>query len=391
MAILADLPPDLIRPDKWWYDRRIVARRLVTRKRPKDAYRIIRDHGLSSGPAFAEAEWFAGWIALRFLDLPDDALKRFERMYGAVNYPVSRARAAYWAGRAAEAKNDENKARRWYEIAAKFDAVFYGQLAGIRAQLAGRPETSEPAPSEEAFQRFTKSELARAAIHLDQLRRPRQVWKILDGIARLSDKPEHLAMTARLATMLGRVDLGVRVSRYAYRRGVHLSSSGYPVIKAPDSRPELGLALAVARQESSMNTRAQSPAGARGIMQLMPATAKTVAGWLRVRYSPSRLTKDPTYNIRLGRAYLRSLLRSYRGSYVLAIAAYNAGPPALKEWLRRNGDPRKPGVDPVDWIELIPYPHTRNYVQRVLENLQVYRRRLGPHQLTQSLHKDLRR
>lgn len=391
MAILADLPPDLIRPDKWWDDRRIVARRLVTRKRPKDAYRIIRDHGLSPGPAFAQAEWFAGWIALRFLDLPDEALKHFERMHGAVNYPVSRARAAYWAGRAAEAKSDENKARRWYETAAKFDAVYYGQLAGGRAQLASRPKTPEPVPSEEAFQRFAKTELARAAILLDQLRRPRQVWKLIDGIARLSDKPEHLAMTARLATRLGRVDLGVRVSRYAYRRGVHLSSSGYPVIKAPDSRPELGLALAVARQESSMNTRAQSPAGARGIMQLMPATAKTVAGWLRVRYSPSRLTKDPAYNIRLGRAYLRSLLRSYRGSYVLAIAAYNAGPPALKEWLRRNGDPRKPGVDPVDWIELIPYPHTRNYVQRVLENLQVYRRRLGSDQLTQTLHKDLRR
>ncbi len=198
-------------------------------------------------------------------------------------------------------------------------------------------------------------------------------------------------MTARLATKLGRVDLGVRVSRYAYRRGVHLSSTGYPVIKAPGSRPELGLALAVARQESNMNTWAQSSAGARGIMQLMPATAKSVARRLRVRYSPSRLTKDPTYNIRLGRAYLRSLLRSYRGSYVLAIAAYNAGPPALKEWLRRNGDPRKPGVDPVDWIELIPYPHTRNYVQRVLENLQVYRRRLGQNQLTQTLHRDLGR
>ena len=198
-------------------------------------------------------------------------------------------------------------------------------------------------------------------------------------------------MTARLATKLGRVDLGVRVSRYAYRRGVRLSSTGYPVIKAPDKRPELGLALAVARQESNMNTWAQSPAGARGIMQLMPATAKTVARRIRVRYSPSRLTKDPAYNIRLGRAYLRSLLRSYRGSYVLAIAAYNAGPPALKEWLRRNGDPREPGVDPVDWIELIPYPHTRNYVQRVLENLQVYRRRLGANQLTRTLHEDLRR
>ncbi len=227
MAILADLPPDLIRPDKWWYDRRIVARRLVTRKRPKDAYRIIRDHGLSPGPKFAEAEWFAGWIALRFLELPDDALKHFERMHGAVNYPVSRARAAYWAGRAAEAKNDENKARRWYQTAAKFGAVFYGQLAGGRAHLANRSETPEPVPSEEAFHRFTKTELARAAILLDQLRRPRQVRKIIDRIAQLSDEPEHLAMTARLAIKLGRIELGVRVSRYAYRRGVHLSSTGY--------------------------------------------------------------------------------------------------------------------------------------------------------------------
>ena len=140
-----------------------------------------------------------------------------------------------------------------------------------------------------------------------------------------------------------------------------------------------------------MNTWAKSSAGARGIMQLMPATAKSVARRLRVEYSPARLTKDPAYNVRLGRAYLRSLLRAYKGSYVLAIAAYNAGPPALKEWLRRNGDPRKPGVDPVDWIESIPYPHTRNYVQRVLENLQVYRRRLGVDQIAHTLHKDLNR
>ena len=391
MAILANPPPDLIRPDKWWDDRRIVARRLVTRKRPKDAYRIIRDHGLSSGPAFAAAEWFAGWIALRFLRLPEAALKHFERMHGTVNYPVSRARAAYWAGRAAEALNDENKARHWYLIAAKFDAVFYGQLASGKAPQANRSETSEPVPSEEAFRRFAKTELVRAAILLDQLRRHRQVLKIIDRIARLSDKPEHLAMTARLATKLGRVDVGVRISRYAYRRGVHLSSTGYPLIKAPDNRPELGLALAVARQESSMNTWAKSSAGARGIMQLMPATAKSVARRLRVEYSPARLTKDPAYNVRLGRAYLRSLLRAYKGSYVLAIAAYNAGPPALKEWLRRNGDPRKPGVDPVDWIESIPYPHTRNYVQRVLENLQVYRRRLGVDQIAHTLHKDLNR
>lgn len=391
MAILADLPPDLIRPDRWWDDRRIVARRLVTRKRPKEAYRIIRDHGLSSGPAFAAAEWFAGWIALRFLNLPDDALDHFERMHGAVNYPVSRARAAYWAGRAAEAKADENKARHWFETAAKFNAVFYGQLARGRAQPADLAETPAPAPSEEQFDRFAKTELARVAILLSQLRRSRQVQKIVDGIARLSDKPEHLAMTARLATRLGRVELAVRVSRHSYRRGVHLPSAGYPLIKAPETKPELGLALAVARQESSMNTWAESSAGARGIMQLMPATAKTVARWLRVRYSPSRLTKDPKYNVRLGRAYLRSLLRTYRGSYVLAIAAYNAGPPALKEWLRRNGDPRKPGVDPIDWIEQIPYPHTRNYVQRVLENLQVYRRRLGSNHATRTLEQDLRR
>jgi len=391
MAILADLPPDLIRPDIWWDDRRIVARRLITRKRPKEAYRVIRDHGLSSGPAFAAAEWFAGWLALRFLNRPDDALKHFERMHGAVNYPVSRARAAYWAGRAAQATGDEITARHWYETAAKFNAVFYGQLAGGRAQPADLPETPAPAPSDEAFSRFAETELARAAIHLTQLRRSRQVQKIVDGIARLSDTPEHLEMTARLATRLGRVELAVRVSRHASRRGVHLPLAGYPVIKAPESKPELGLALAVARQESSMNTRAESSAGARGIMQLMPATAKTVARWLRVKYSPSRLTRDPKYNVRLGRAYLRSLLRTYRGSYVLTIAAYNAGPPALKNWLRRNGDPRKPGVDPIDWIEQIPYPHTRNYVQRVLENLQVYRRRLGSNHAAQTLEHDLRR
>jgi soluble lytic murein transglycosylase len=391
MEILANPPADWVRPDKWWNDRRIIARRLITRERAKEAYGVIRDHGLTAGPDFAAAEWFAGWIALRFLKKPNEALAHFERMHGAVNYPVSQARAAYWAGRAAEALNDAEKARRWYETAAKFNAVFYGQLARDRAQLPSPTESPDPAPSNEAFERFAKTELARAAILLQQLGQTRLAQKFVDRIARLSDEPEHLAMTARLATGIGRVDLAVRVSRHAYHRGVLLSSSGFPIIKAPATKPELGLALAVARQESSMNTWAKSSAGARGIMQLMPATAQTVARQLRVRYSPSRLTRDPKYNVKLGRAYLRSLLRQYRGSYVLAIAAYNAGPPALKEWIRRNGDPRKPGVDPIDWIELIPYPSSRNYVQRVLENLQVYRGRLGVDPLARNLQHDLNR
>jgi len=194
-----------------------------------------------------------------------------------------------------------------------------------------------------------------------------------------------------LAQSLGRLDLAVWVARHAQRDGAVLLSMGYPLFEMPEGNPERALLLAVARQESNFYAGAISRAGARGIMQLMPRTARGVARSSGIRYSRNRLTSDPVYNVRLGSRYLRDMLSKFEGSYILAIAAYNAGPHAVSRWVRQNGDPRNGVDDPIDWIELIPYQETRTYVQRVLGNLQVFRNRLQPGRMAVTLDRDLRR
>lgn len=392
VEILANPPKDLVRPEKWWRERSRAVRPLLAQGRAKEAYRIVRDHGLDAGREFAEAEWLAGWIALRFLNRPADAQRHFERMGEIVRYPISRARAAYWAGRAAEAANNETAARDWYTRAASHDATYYGQLGADRAGSVIKPmSNSEPVPHAAALKRFKRSELSRVAVFLNVLGRDKLVRSFIHRLARISKSASDKLLAGRLARALDRHDLGVGVARHAYRVGISLPSLGYPVIRMPGGVPERGLLLALARQESNMDPLAKSRAGARGLMQLMPRTAREVSRKLRLRYSRARLTQDPSYNIKLGRAYLRGLLQRFDGSYILAIASYNAGPNAVKRWIKKSGDPRSAKFDAVDWVELIPYPETRNYVQRVLENLQVYRQRLGETRLVRSLEADLAR
>ena len=395
VEILLNPPRDLIRPEKWWSERAAMVRPLLARGRVADAYRIVREHQLSTGANFAEAEWLAGWIALRFLNKPREALGYFQRLYRAVRFPISRARAAYWAGRAPEVANDHAAARQWYGRAAALGNTFYGQLAAERtdpaAATAVTASDNETEPAPEAIRRFEAREETRIVRILDQLGEEKLVRRFMTRLARLSDDAEHQTLVGRLALSINRRDLAVRVARHAYRKGVHLPSLAYPVIAMPDGRPERGLLLAVARQESNLYAKAKSGAGALGLMQLMPRTARAVARDLRVRYSRSRLTRDPDYNIRLGRAYLRELLKRFDGSYVLSIAAYNAGPNAVRRWIRNLGDPRAVDFNAIDWIEMIPYRETRNYVQRVMENLQVYRRKLSEKNLAYSLESDLAR
>ena len=210
-------------------------------------------------------------------------------------------------------------------------------------------------------------------------------------LAEISKDATYKVLAGRLALALGRPDLGVRIGRQSYRAGTQLTALAYPIIDMPDGKPERALLLSVARQESNFAPGAKSSAGARGLMQLMPATARAVSRSIKTRFSRSRLTSDPDYNIHLGRAYLAGLIDQYGGSYVLAIAGYNAGPGSVQRWIRTLGDPRFDDVDVVDWIEQIPFSETRNYVQRVLENLQVYRRRINSSKIAWSLEHDLRR
>jgi soluble lytic murein transglycosylase len=400
--LLKDLPPDPLHPRKWWIERDILARRALDDGSITDAYRIAKEHGLKPTEAnvreYADAEWMAGWIALRLLGDHAIAMDHFVAMYQVVQYPISRSRGAYWAARAAEAMGMPRVANLWYAAAARLPTTFYGQLA--LAKLA--PESAlkfptDPQPTAEEVAAFKNHELARAIEILGQLGETARLRPFLLTLAAVSDQPGWRAMTADLALFSGRPDLGVLTAKNADRDGHILLKAGYPTVELPASaglnsrRVEPALALAVIRQESAFWPEAISSAGARGLMQLMPNTAKYVAKVVDVAYTSQRLTGDPDYNLKLGTAYLAQMVEDFGGSYVLALAAYNAGPSRARQWIRELGNPGQSWSDTIDWIESIPFGETRNYIQRVLENLQVYRNRLTNTPVPLGLELDLAR
>ncbi len=397
--LLVPPPADLVRPEKWWKERANLARRALDRGHISEAYRLVKDHRLSQGIGFAESEWLAGWIALRFLGDNQIALDHFAAMFKVVKYPVSRARAAYWAARAAEALGETKTASRWYESAARYVTAYYGQLAAARI-APGHPleVPPSPAPSPAEVKDFASRELTRVVrllseLKLDDLMRP--------FILALAEQRESLTwkiLTAELAEDHGRSDLAVAMAKEVNSDGVEMTRAGYPILKPPPHKGknvappvELPLILAMIRQESAFRAHARSRAGARGLMQIMPATGKKVARQLGIPYSRRRLTTDADYNMRLGQAYLTGMVEKFGGSYVLALAAYNAGPARARKWIRDNGNPQDGSIDTVDWIEMIPFDETRDYVQRVLENLQIYRARLAKTKVAFNLEKDLQR
>jgi soluble lytic murein transglycosylase len=397
--LFADLPNDLRRPDLWWHERSILARRALREGLVSEAYRIAKEHRLKDGPELAEAEWLAGWIALRFLHDANIALAHFQTMFTEVNYPVSRARSAYWAGRTAEARQDQDLARLWLAIAANFPTTYYGQLAAARLGPAAVSLPAKLQVSNAEKTAFDNHELTRAVRLVAALGLKDELRPFLLRLAELKPAPGWRYLTATLASDIRRPDLAIAVAKKSGREGWELPHVGYPAITPPPPPGggngkavlETPLVLAVIRQESAFHLEAVSRAGARGLMRLLPSTAHQVARAANLSYSKHKLTADPVYNLKLGQAYLRDLLAEFEGSYVLALAAYNAGPKRAREWLKEIGDPRSSADDAIDWVEMIPYEETRNYVQRVLENLQVYRLHLSETELAQSLEKDLLR
>ncbi len=396
LEILSQPPKDLVRPELWWREKEALVRRLLRTGHISRAYRLAEDHRLEEGAAFAEGEWLAGWIALRFLGDHKVALDHFTRLYKGVRYPVSLARAAYWAGRAGEAMNDTAVASSWYTIAASHPTTYYGQLA--TARLPGSPPLNFPAAptiDAETQARFNKNDIARAIQYLAVAGREDTMRSLFPALGNIEESAGWRRLTADLARRTGRVDFALRVVKDAAQSGYVLLEEGYPILGKPSGSAgnsiEHPLVLSVVRQESLFQTSIVSSAGAVGLMQLMPATAKATAASLNIGYSPEKLSKDGEYNMRLGQAYLADMIREFGGSYVLAVAAYNAGPSRARQWVRENGHPRDPAVDAVDWIEMIPFTETRNYVQRVMENLQVYRVRLGETEVEENLAADLGR
>ena len=382
------------RPKLWWRERAILARRALEDGLVSEAYALAAGHRQIATSTFAEAEWLAGWLALRFLREPERALRHFSRLHDAVSMPVSRARAAYWAGRAAEALGDADGARLWHGDAADHPGTFYGQLSAARIAAPDAPLLRESAAVGAAT--LEGHALFAAARLLSSLGYERLLEPFIDRLGALARNRADHDLISAFCLSIGRPDHAIRAAQQAARKGYASVERLFPLVALPFSRRdaalEPALVLALVRQESRFDKAAHSRAGALGLMQLMPGTARAVARRMRLDYARRRLTSDPAYSMALGSRYLGSLLEKYGGSYLLAVAAYNGGPGNVGRWLAANGDPRRdPGVDIVDWIETIPFSETRNYVQRVLEGTQVYRWRLGRRPSVSSLERDLAR
>jgi soluble lytic murein transglycosylase len=394
-ALLSFTKPDeeASHAEQWWDERAILARRLLADGAITDAYKLAKNHGPLDGVRLVSAEWFAGWVALRYLNEPKTALPHFTAAFDAARTPLSQSRGAYWTARAYEAAHDAVQADSWYRRAAELHYTFYGQLAAERAHLPqAEPLPDEPRPTEAETKAFESRELVRVTRMLGEAGRDDLFKTFAIQLGQKARTSMERTMAGRLAVAFGRREVGVQIGRDAMRDGVLLPAIAFPMIDMPKGGPEPALLHAVVRQESNFDIAATSVAGARGLMQLIPSTARAVSRALNINYQPDLLGRDGHYNVRLGQAYLGDMIGRYDGSYVLALAAYNAGPGSVARWVRTNGDPRQKGVDVVDWIEQVPYEETRNYIQRVLENLQVYRRRLGGSELVKgTIEADLRR
>lgn len=380
-----------VRPDLWWQERGILARRALQKGLVSRAYQVAAEHALDpKASQYADAEFLAGWLALRFLDDRDTAMTHFQRMWDNVTTPLSKSRAAYWAGRTAESLSDAQVARGWYSQGARYLTAYYGQLSASRLDDHHWPLPADPQPTAEDVKRFENRDLVRVIRVLLDMGETDNLRAFFIRLNDVTQTPGERALVGKLALEGGRDDLAVTVARRADRDSVFLVGAGWPVpaIAAEDG-PEKALVLALIRQESGFIADVQSPVGARGLMQLMPSTAEKLAKALKVKFNASKLD-DPDFNVRLGSAYLTDLLGDFEGSYILTLVGYNAGPSRARRWIKEYGDPRDPNVDVIDWIEMIPFTETRNYVQRVMESVSIYRRKLNKVTGT-SFEQDLKR
>jgi soluble lytic murein transglycosylase len=379
------------RPQAWASRRRGFARRAMRAGNTDLAYWLASQHDLKSGSDYADLEWLSGYISLTQMNAPKQALTHFNSFKDAVKSPISLGRAGYWLGRVYEKLGQFDDASKAYALAAKYQTSFYGQLAAEK--LGGEPDfTLSGKENIPDWRRatFLKTAPIRAGILFHYADDPARMRWFFSHVAEGLDRAE-LSQLADLALELDRPNVALAVAKQAARRGIILPKSYFPVTElatySVDVAPEI--TMSIARRESELSATAISPAGARGLMQIMPATARKVAKDIGVSYSKARLTSDWRYNAQLGTAYLGGLLKIFEGSYILAFAGYNAGPNRAEAWIEEFGDPRDSLVDQVNWIEHIPYRETRNYVMRVMESLHVYRARLKgktpPLQLTLDL------
>ncbi|AJY46595.1 lytic transglycosylase domain-containing protein [Martelella endophytica] len=382
-ALLKKMPRNqetLVNADQWWDESRIIARQYYEDGRPRDAYNLVNAAMPEDRVDRLDAEFHAGWFALRGLKDGRTASRHFAEIVKISPTPISSSRSYYWQGRAAEAGGPGN-ARDFYRLAGQYSTTFYGQLA--LAKL-GQTQFNVDYPSPTAADRanFQKAPAVQAINRLESVGHGWRTDALYRALAEQLTSPGELAILAYQAETDRSHALALQVGKIAYGKGVDVAALAFPTGVIPPSANISGsgmaLAYAIARQESAFNPAAVSPADARGLLQLLPSTAQRVASRHGMSYSAAKLTTDPGYNATLGAHYLGEQIDKFGGSYILTFIAYNAGPARVPQWIDRFGDPRGKNIDfVVDWIESIPYPETRNYVQRIMENYEIYKARLG--------------
>ena len=371
-------PAALVSPDDWWTERRALLRKLLDAGDAKTAHRIAAEHSAQSKEQRIDAEFHTGWIALRFLSDAASAATAFEKAAGLAESPMSIARAAYWQGRAAEAQGKQAEARRFFEKAAGQPIAYYGQLASARL---GRGKLAMRQPAKIA-RGDDRAMAVRVVELLSALEQKDLATPLALESARTLDDEGQLAALGAVAARSRDARMTLMVGKFGGQRGFLLDEAAFPTFGVPAYEPlprsaSPAIVYAIARQESSFDPKAQSSAGAKGLMQMLPSTARRTAQRAGATFDERRLLTEPSFNAQLGAAHLGELMEEQAGSLILTFAAYNAGGRRVKEWIAAFGDPRDPKVDPVDWVERIPFTETRNYVQRVAENLEIYRLRLG--------------
>jgi len=380
---MVDLPKKSQFAQKWWSLRRLYAREMIKQKKYKIAYALFASHSLpTTSSDFWEGEWTAGWIALRFMDQPKVAYNHFDLLYKNVSQPVSISRATYWLGMAAQANGDKKKAIDWYKVAAKYSTFFYGQLAIHKHRLldaAGAQDDiilpQDPEIKVSDMNAVSQSRAAQVAFLLALTGDKANAGKVFEWLVGNLQTEGQVAVVMKLINEIGDRQLDAKISRAAAKKNVFFIKDKFQIVKEVSGDEYAPLVHAIIKQESGFAPTAVSQVGALGFMQLMPATAKLVAKDMGIKYDKHLLSTDIKYNVKLGTHYIKKMIDRFDGSEMMAIASYNAGPNATQRWVNEFYDPRKEkDIDKViDWIELITYSETRNYVQRIMENLIVYK------------------
>ena len=370
------------RAARWWNETAIQARAALSGGNPRLALQLVQHAGFSSGDQNAEQHFLAGFIALRFLKEPAAALDHFRKLEAGVARPISKSRALYWQGRTLEAQGDTTAALSRYRAAAAWPETFYGQVALARTDATPMMQLSDTIVEAAAPSEVESDALMGEIKVLADLGQAASLRAFIDRTVEVYSSPRHIKRLMIMLNDWGYPEISVRLAKSMSYAGVPMPQFSHPVIAlpryvGPGEAPDPALVLGLIRQETEFDAYAISSAGARGLMQMMPASARVAAKQANLPYRPEALLSDTAYNMQLGMTEYRGHLDRYGGSLVLAAASYNAGPGNSRKWVAVHGDPRTSGVDPIDWLELIPFGETRNYVQRVLENTQVYRARLA--------------